>query len=150
MVDSCFQVFSAKCFRKSPIKSRNSSFQNDKSAISDNILQDKKYCDDIVGSATSIESDKKVKSDNNSTDVEYYGLEMEPDVPLRRHNRAYLRSISTTTSCDAMSSDEEDKDILYPLPRVNTHERSLIEEANRQIVVKNNGTERWITYLYVV
>lgn len=129
MVDSCFKVFSGKCFRKSPIKSRNSSFQNDKSAISDNLLQDKKYCDEIVGSTTSIEGDKRVKSDN-STDVDYYGLELEPDVTLRRHNRPYLRSISTTTSYDAMSSDEEDKDILYPLPRVNTHERSLVDEAH--------------------
>lgn len=150
MVDSCFKVFRVKCFRKSSVKtnreSRESIFQSDKNAINDNVLHDKKNHFDR--STTSIDSDKKVNYERSINDFEY-GLEMEPDVVLRRQNRPYLRSISTTTSNDAMSSDEDDNenlDILYPLPRVNTHERSLIEEANRQTVDKNNGTEERLTY----
>lgn len=47
-------------------------------------------------------------------------------VVLRRHNRKYLHSFSTV-SYDAMSSDDDNEtlDILYPLPHVNTHERSF-------------------------
>lgn len=42
-----------------------------------------------------------------------------------------------------MSSDEDDDenlDVLYPLPRVNTHERSLTEETTRQNV--ENGMKK--------
>lgn len=141
MVDSCFRVFKLKCFRKSSINalrdSRESIFQSEKNA---NIFQgDKK-----PNFATcAIPIDKKLAADNG-----YDGLELEPGVVLRRHNRFYLRSISstTTTSNDAMSSDDENYyddetlDVLYPLPGVNTHERPLIEEANnRPTVDDKNG-----------
>lgn len=152
MVDSCFKAFKLKCFRKSSLKSnrdsRESIFQSDKIAINEDIWRDKKS--HFASSTTSIDNDKKVTPDNGLNDLEYNGLEAEPDVVLRRHNRSYLRSISTTTSNDALSSDDdnnENLDILYPLPRVNTHERTLIEEANRQTVDKNNGMNKWIEYI---
>lgn len=147
MVDSCFKLFKAKCFRKSSLKtlrdSRESVFEDDKNErINENILHDKKYNFDVT--TTSFDTKIKVKPDNIINESEYHqGIEMEPDVILRRHNRRYLRSVSTTNSNDAMSSDEdedENLDILYPLPRVNTHERSLTEEANRQTV--DNGTKK--------
>lgn len=94
---------------------------------------------DFSTNVTSFDNDdKKVKADKLSADNEYQNLlEMEPEVVLRRHNRQYLRSISTTTSNDAMSSDDDDDetlDMLSPLPRVSIHERSLSEEVNRQLL----------------
>lgn len=145
MVDSCFKLFKAKCFRKSSLKtlrdSRESIFEDDKIAINENNSHDKKY--NFAISTTSFDIDIKVKPDNIINEMEHQqGLEVEPDVILRRHNRRYLRSVSTTTSNDAMSSDEDDEnlDVLYPLPRVNTHERSLTEETTRQNV--DNGMKR--------
>lgn len=142
MADSCFELFRVKCFRKSSITSRESIFQIDKSVINENVLHDKKS-DNFANSLNSIGGDKRATSDKRRDDIEYHGLKSEPDVVLRRHNRFYLRSISATSSNDALSSDEDDSenlDILFPLPRVNTYERSLSEEANRQVVDINNGT----------
>ncbi|CRK86262.1 CLUMA_CG000166, isoform A [Clunio marinus] len=138
MVDSCFKVFKSNCFRKSSISSQRSSvFQIDKRPISENISKDKKF--NTTANATPIDTDKTLSYD---CDVEYSTFELDPNVILRRHNRFYLRSVSATTSCDAMSSEEDDNenlDILYPLPRVNTHERALSEESNQQITDKINS-----------
>jgi hypothetical protein len=144
MVDSCLKVFKLKCFRKSSINtlrdSHDSIFQNDKNA---NIFHDDKKLN-FTTCATPI--DKKVATDNGID-----GLELEANVVLRRHNRTYLRSISTTTGNDVITSDDEDDDdseildVLFPLPRsrtssVNTHERPLIEDANnRPNVDDKNG-----------
>lgn len=141
MVDSCFKVFKSNCFRKSSISSQRSSvFQIDKRPISENISKDKKF--NTTANATPIDTDKTLSYD---CDVEYSTFELDPNVILRRHNRFYLRSVSATTSCDAMSSEEDDNenlDILYPLPRVNTHERALSEESNQQITDKINSGMR--------
>jgi hypothetical protein len=145
MSDSCFKIFKAKCFRKTSIRSRRDScesiFHNDQKAINEKCFLDKK--NNFADSATSNDNDKKVITDNNVDNFDCNYGETEPDVVLRRYHRSYLRSTSTTTSNDALSSDDDDNeenlDILYPLPRVNTHERPLSEEANRQIVDKNNG-----------
>jgi hypothetical protein len=125
MVDSCFRTFKFKCFRKSSVNSlrdsRESIFQSDKN--------EKISHDDTKVDATLTDND----------------LELEHGVVLRRHNRTYLHSISTTTSYDAMSSgDEADEvaetlDVLYPLPRVKTHERTLVEEANSRPSVDNKN-----------
>lgn len=146
MVDSCFKVFHAKCFRKSSIKTHRDScdsiFQNDKSAMT-NAEQDKKLNFTHSHRATPIDSDRKAASDR----IIYEG-ELEPDVVLRRHDPPYRylqRSISAATSHDATSSDDDENenlDVLYPLPYVNTHER-ILEEANRQ-VDKNNGMEKFL------
>jgi hypothetical protein len=100
---------------------------------------DKKLNFDV--DATSIDNAKRAKVDCSQLD-----LEIAARVVLRRHNRCYLRSISSTVSTDAVTSDEdeddENLDILYPLPYVSPHERRLVEEANRKIGVNNqNGTE---------
>lgn len=123
MVDSCFRTIKFKCFRKASIHnslrdSCESIFQRDKN---EKISHDDKKIN-LTGCVA------PTATDND--------LELEHDVVLRRHNRTYLHSISTTTSYDAMSSgDEADEvaetlDVLYPLPRVKTHERTLAEEAN--------------------
>lgn len=132
MVDSCFRTFKFKCFRKSTVNSlrdsRESIFQSDKN---EKISHDDKKLN-FTTCSTPIATDNE--------------LELEHGVVLRRHNRTYLHSISTTTSYDAMSSgDEADEvaetlDVLYPLPRVKTHERPLAEEANsRPSVDDKNG-----------
>lgn len=143
MVDSCFKIFKTKWFRKSSLQmlrdSRESVFEADKNSMSENILRDKKHNFDV--DATSIDNAKRAKADCSELD-----WEIDSGVVLRRHNRRYLRSISTTVSTDAMTSDEdeddENLDVLYPLPYVSPHERTLVEEANRQIGVhKRNGTQ---------
>lgn len=145
MVDSCFKIFKAKCFRRAIIaESRESVFEDDKNATSD------KKQPNFDSSAPSIDNEKKGKAEH----TEYKSLlDCEPEVILRRHNRRVIRSISETTSNDAMSSDEEgdddeNLDILYPLPRVSTHERSLIEEGTRtQLVIdKHNDMESAFIY----
>jgi hypothetical protein len=76
------------------------------------------------------------KYDDNHliTDIETYhdAAEDDPGVVLRRHNRKYLHSVSTVSN-DALSSDDDNEtlDILFPLPHVNTHERSLVDETKR-------------------
>lgn len=129
MVDSCFKAFKLRCFRKSSTSTLRDScesiFQSDKKI---SIFHDDKKPNFATCSTP-------IHADNNAD-----GLEMEPDVVLRRHNRTYLRSISTTTSYDAMTSEDEENDnenldILYPLPRVNTHDRPLIEETNNRLIV---------------
>lgn len=159
MVDSCFKLFRSKCYRKSSVMagSRESIYEHEKWA---NPVHDKKSDFDI--SATSIgNTTRRAKDDNRVSESEQQlCLEVEP-VILRRHPRSYLRSVSTTTSNDAMSSDDDGEDeifdVLYPLPRVNTHERSLTgEESIRQNAVdKANGMRQtifvrvlWITRWY--
>ena len=137
MVDSCFKLFRSKWYRREcAIRDSNESiFENEKCAINS---CDKKFNFDInttTATVASIDNAKKVKADREVVEAEQVCLDVE-HVVLRRHNRAYLRSISTTTSNDAISSDDdvdddENLDILYPLPRDNTHERPL-EEGNRQ------------------
>ena len=124
MVDSCLKAFKFKCFRKSAVSSmqdsRESVFQSDKSLKAPH--NDKTFNFTTCAAPTVVDND----------------LELEHGVVLRRHNRTYLHSISTTTSYDAMSSgDEADEvgetlDVLYPLPRVKTHERPLAEETNNR------------------
>lgn len=146
MVDSCFKLFKVKCFRKASLKtvrdSRESVFEDEKIAINEYDSHDKKY--NFALSTTSFDIVRKIEPESIINEKQnQLGIEVEPDVILRRHNRAYLRSVSTTTSNDAMSSDEDDDenlDVLYPLPRVNTHERSLTEESTRQTV--DNGMKR--------
>lgn len=139
MVDAFFKLCKVNCFGKATpdADSNDSVFESaDKTAA--------KLSDQKAINATSLDSNRKVRADNSTADVEYQNLlEMEPEVVLRRHNRQYLRSISTTSN-DAMSSEEDDDetlDILSPLPRVSTHERSLTEEPNRQLLDKHNGTD---------
>lgn len=144
MVDSCFKMFKTKCFGKSSMQvlrdSRESVFEGDKNSMNESVFRDKKPNFDT--DATSIDNAKRARADCNELD-----FKIDSGVVLRRHNRCYLRSISTTVSTDAMSSDEDDEDenldILYPLPYVSPHERALVEEANRQIGVdERNGTQR--------
>lgn len=144
MVDSCFKLFRSKCYRKnSVLDSRESIYENEKCAIG---ADDKKVDYNFDCTATSIDNDmKRGQTDSGFGESEHQFMEVEPDVILRRFPRHYLRSVSTSTSYDAMTSDDdwddENLDILYPLPRVNTHERSLSEESNRQTTVdKANGT----------
>lgn len=142
MVDSCFKVFKVNCFGKaSSIADSSESVleANDKTAIK---LRDNKQIN-FTTNATSFDNDRKVKADKNnvSADTEYQNLlEMEPEVVLRRHNRQYLRSISTT-SYEAITSEEDDDetlDILSPLPRDSVHEWSFSEEAHQQIGMKDS------------
>lgn len=111
---SCFKF---KCLRKSPVISQR-------------------------GSRVSMFQSGQIPEKVDLASVES-GLELEHGVVLRRP-RTFLRSISTT-SYDAMSSgDEADEvsetlDILYPVPRVKTHEHAL-EEANCRLGVdEKNG-----------
>jgi hypothetical protein len=125
MVDSCFRTFKFKCFRKSSASSLRDSYES----IFQTDKNEKFSHDDTKVDATLTDND----------------LELEHGVVLRRHNRTYLHSISTTTSYDAMSSgDEADEvaetlDVLYPLPRVKAHERTLVEEANSRPSVDNKN-----------
>ena len=153
MVDSCFKVFRAKCFRKPSLKSlrdsRESFFENDKNAINNSISHDKKIYLDT--NSTSIDNDKKAKADNAMNELEHqHELEIEPQVILRRPNRLYLRSISSNASNDVISSDDEEDenlDVLYPLPHVNNNDYSPTEEAIRKIYVdKNDGEESEYKY----
>lgn len=149
MVDSCFKIFRAKCFRKSSLKSlrdsRQSFYEIDKNAINDDISSDKKLNFDT--NSTSIDNVKKAKPDNIINELEPLQAldEIDPNVTLRHPNRLYLRSISTSISNDVLSSEDEDDenlDVLYPLPHANNHDYSPIEETIRQIFDdKNNGTE---------
>lgn len=136
MTDSCFKVFRAKCLRKSSLKSlrdsRESFYGNEKSALDETASLDKKINFDT--NATSIDNNKRVKPDNITNDPEQ-GMEIEPDVILRRPNRVYHRSVS---SYDAFSSEEEEEnmDVLAPLP----HDYSPSEEDGRKIFT-DNGTK---------
>jgi hypothetical protein len=127
MVDSCFKMFKkVKCFRKASImthrNSMDSIFQCDKN---DNTLRSSKY-----SYATTVTSFDKIPCDNSCPNNHDIDNNQEVDqVILRRHHRpTYLRSLSTS---DAMSSEDEMLDVLCPLPRVNTHERPLIEATNQ-------------------
>lgn len=138
MVDSCFKVFkNARCLRKASLKSQRNSldsiFNNDKILVTENNLRDKKR-ENFGTVVNSTDNEKDHRNMEHSVDV-------EPDVVLRRHNRHYLQSISTTTS-DAMSSDEdyENLDVLYPLPHVSSHDRSGIEETNQYDKNSASGT----------
>jgi hypothetical protein len=140
MVDSCFKIFKTKWFRKSSLQvlrdSRESVFESDKNLMNENIFRDKKLNFDV--DATSIDNAKRAKVDCSQLDLDF-----DSRVVLRRHNRCYLRSISSTVSTDAVTSDEdeddENLDILYPLPYVSPHERALVEDANRQTGVDNQN-----------
>ncbi|KAG5677390.1 hypothetical protein PVAND_007153 [Polypedilum vanderplanki] len=121
MVDSCFKLFrKTKCLNGKSSKLQCDSFESlylneNNNKTSSSVPVSKKYNDNII------------------TDIETYHHNdmIEDGVILRRHNRKYLTSVSTVSN-DALSSDDDDNetlDILYPLPHVNTHERSLVDET---------------------
>jgi hypothetical protein len=137
MVDSCFKLFrKSRCVsRSSSSSSHCGSFEslylnenNNKRCFKATAVVNKKYCE-------------KYDDDNIITDISDL-IEDDSGVVLRRHNRKYLTSFSSVSN-DALSSDDDENketlDILYPLPlpHVNAHERSLVDDAKR---CDNNGT----------
>lgn len=78
--------------------------------------------------ATPIDSAKKVEADSESAEPPQQAVEAEPAVILRRPNRLYLRSISTVTSLSSDDDGEDENlDVLYPLPTPSPHERPPLE-----------------------
>lgn len=123
MTDSCFKLFRSKCFRSgtSVRDSCESIFECGKNS------RDKKPTFDIT--ATPIDNDvKKVKADSGIGEP-LPSVEVEPAaVILRRPNRLYLRSISTVTSLSSDDDgDDENLDVLHPLPTPSPHERPPLE-----------------------
>lgn len=124
MVDSCFKVFrKTKCLNRKRCDSYDSYYLNeDKCACGNNNNGGAK----ISNINNNNDNSNKVVNDLSNEIVVNDMDHHDSEVVLRRHNRKYLHSISTVSN-DAMSSDDDDEtlDILYPLPHVNTHERSL-------------------------
>ena len=120
MVDSCFKVFrKTKCLNRKRCDSYDSYY----------LKEDKCACGNNNGGAKipniNNNNDNKVVNDLSSELIMHDMDHHDSEVVLRRHNRKYLYSTSTVSN-DAMSSDDDETlDILYPLPHVNTHERSL-------------------------
>lgn len=139
MVDSCFRLFKSKCFSSSSIKAHRKSYESiqqiDKNVTAESFEEKINF----ATSGTSIDSFKKAPNDSDI-------YRIEQDNSFRRP-KPYLRSVSTTS--DAMSSDEENLDVLFPLPHSKNHEneRPLIEEGNQPIVA-NNG--EYVAFFYTV
>lgn len=142
-MDACFKVFrKTKCLDKDSHRDSVDSFilnQNSKSEQSSNV---NKSCN-FGMTTTTVVSEKRVSSsDNIITDIDYDISDIDPDVVLRRHNRKYLYSTSTISSNYGPSSDEDNNetlDILYPLPYVNSIERSLLLEETPKRNCDKNG-----------
>lgn len=150
MVDSCFKVFrKTKCLNKKRCDSFESFYMNENKCTSENNGGAKIY--NINSNATNITNNNSSSNNNNEiktatelpseliiNDIDHH----DSEVVLRRHNRKYLHSISTVSN-DAMSSDDDDEtlDILYPLPHVNTHERSLNNCSNNNNSTNNSTAD---------
>lgn len=115
MTDSCFKLFRSKCFRASVRDSRESIFEYEKC---------EKPSLDIAAAPI---DNKKVRADSESAEAPQQVVETEPAVILRRPNRLYLRSISTVTSLSSDDEDDENLDVLYPLPTPSPHERPALD-----------------------
>lgn len=126
MTDSCFKLFRSKCCR-SAVSVRDSCESIFESGKCGKHSLEKKPSLDIA--ATPIDNGKRVKADSDFVEaLQFPSAEVEAAVILRRPNRLYLRSISTVTSLSSDDDgDDENLDVLYPLPTPSPHERPALE-----------------------
>jgi hypothetical protein len=124
MVDSCFKIL-----RKTRCKCLKSLQSHRESIDTFYFTEENKVHPKKCNFATSVTS----VDINLINDIDYHDLDTTDEnddslVVLRPHNRKYHYSVSSTMSALSTEDDNETLDILYPLPHVNTHERSLIDE----------------------